>query len=181
MNRLRAARPTTCIYIQIKRLTNTYFILCDEYDPVESLKSRILNVLEQSGFRLERLEEPMTTDDFRLCLKKRVSVPLLFLFFIMSVSTFHFNFLTTKFICFRYWITKLHVTTSKCSITASFISASRNQALLNLKHWQMSLQESTSNTIFREMFARERRTKLMEIEINYQLDQIQTNLNHITF
>ena len=90
MNRLRAARPTTCIYIQIKRLTDTYFILCDEYDPVESLKSRILNVLDQSGFRLERLEEPMTTDDFKLCLKKRVSVPVLFM--IIAVSTFHFHF-----------------------------------------------------------------------------------------
>ena len=179
MNRLRAARPTTCIYIQIKRLTDTYFILCDEYDPVESLKSRILNVLEQSGFRLERLEEPMTTDDFRLCLKKRVSI-LPFLVENLAVSTL-ISIFSLKFIIFRYWITKLHVTTSKCSITVSYTSASKNLAQLNLKLWQMSLPASTSNTIFREMFARERRTKLMVIEINYQLDQIQTNLNHITF
>ena len=90
MNRLRAARPTTCIYIQIKRNKDTYFILCDEYDPVESLKSRILNVLEQSGFVLERMEEPMTTDDFRLCLKKRVSIYVFFM--LLAVSTFHFHF-----------------------------------------------------------------------------------------
>ena len=50
MNRLRAARATTCIYLQIKRGNETYFVLCDEYDPVESLASRILNVLEQTGF-----------------------------------------------------------------------------------------------------------------------------------
>ena len=178
MNRLRAARPTTCIYIQIKRLTDTYFILCDEYDLVESLKSRILNVLDQSGFRLERLEEPMTTDDFKLCLKKRVSISLRFCSqqFRLSILIF-----LTYFTYFRYWITKLHVTTNKCSITVSCISASRNQALLNLNRWQMLLQASTSNTIFRELFARERRTKLKLIEINYQLDQIQTNLNHFTF
>ena len=46
MNRLRARRATTCIYVQIKRLSDTHFILCDEYDPVESVKSRLLSVLE---------------------------------------------------------------------------------------------------------------------------------------
>ena len=50
MNRLRAQRPTTCIYLQIKRGVETYFVLCDEYDPVESLLSRILTILEQIGF-----------------------------------------------------------------------------------------------------------------------------------
>ena len=73
MNRLRAARPTTCIYLQIKRHAETYFVLCDEYDPVESLKGRVLNILEQTGFSLDRSEEPLTTEDIRLCLKKRVS------------------------------------------------------------------------------------------------------------
>ena len=73
MNRLRANRATTCIYLQIKRLNETFFILCDEYDPVETLKGRILNVLEQIGFEFDRAEEPMTTEDIRLYLKKRVS------------------------------------------------------------------------------------------------------------
>ncbi len=45
MNRLRANRATTCIYLQIKRMDETYFILCDEYDLVEALKARVLNVL----------------------------------------------------------------------------------------------------------------------------------------
>ena len=49
MNRLRAARATTCIYLQIKRGNETFFVLCDEYDLVESLSSRILNVLQQIG------------------------------------------------------------------------------------------------------------------------------------
>ncbi len=73
MNRLRANRATTCIYLQIKRMDETYFILCDEYDLVEALKARVLNVLAQTGFEMERAEEPMTTEDIRLYLKKRVS------------------------------------------------------------------------------------------------------------
>ena len=167
MNRLRAARPTTCIYIQIKRLTDTYFILCDEYDLVESLKSRILNVLDQSGFRLERLEEPMTTDDFKLCLKKRVSISLRFC---SQQFRLYILILLTYFTYFRYWITKLHVTTSRYSITAFSTSASRNLAQLILSCWQMLLQVSTSNTIFREFLASVRKTKLKLIEINYQQD-----------
>ena len=74
MDRLRAARPTTCIYVQVKRHNETYFILCDEYDPVESVKARVLNVLEQTGFsKLKGAEEALTTEDIRLHLKKRVS------------------------------------------------------------------------------------------------------------
>jgi len=74
MNRLRAARPTTCIYLQIKRYSETYFVLCDEYDPVESLKSRVLNILVQVGHQNTQAEEPLTTEDIRLSLKKRVSI-----------------------------------------------------------------------------------------------------------
>ena len=74
MDRLRASRPTTCIYLQIKRASETYFVLCDEYDIVESLKSRVLNILEQINFTLDpRAEEPLTTDDFLLSLRRRVS------------------------------------------------------------------------------------------------------------
>ena len=71
--RLRQKRPTTCIYVQVKRHSDTYFILCDEYDPVESLKGRVLSVLEQTGFQLERAEEPLSIEDINLMLKKRVS------------------------------------------------------------------------------------------------------------
>ena len=50
MDRLRAKKPTTCIYVQVKRYNETYFILCDEYDLIEAVKARILNILEQIGF-----------------------------------------------------------------------------------------------------------------------------------
>ena len=45
MYTLRQNRPTTVIYIQVKRFAETYFILCDEYDVVETLKGRILGML----------------------------------------------------------------------------------------------------------------------------------------
>ncbi len=74
MNRLRANRATTCIYLQIKRASETFFVLCDEYDMVESLKSRVLNILEQINFAMDpRGEEPLTTDDFLLSMRRRVS------------------------------------------------------------------------------------------------------------
>jgi len=38
-------RATTAIYIRVKRFEETYFILCDEYETVESLKGRLLVVL----------------------------------------------------------------------------------------------------------------------------------------
>ena len=74
MYQRRDARPTTAIYVQVKRNAETYFVLCDEYDSVETLKSKLLNAITQTGFTLDpRAEEPMTTDDIRLYLKKRVS------------------------------------------------------------------------------------------------------------
>ena len=38
-------RATTAIYIRIKRFDETYFLLCDEYETIESLKNRLLIVL----------------------------------------------------------------------------------------------------------------------------------------
>ena len=73
MNRLRAKRATTCIYVQVRRGTETYFVLADEYDHIESVKGRLLSLLNQVGFEMERQEEPLTTDDLRLYLKRRVS------------------------------------------------------------------------------------------------------------
>lgn len=66
-------RATTAIHIRIKRHTETYFILCDEYETVESLKGRLLLVLDKLKFTVPKLEEPLCTDDIRLCLKNRVS------------------------------------------------------------------------------------------------------------
>merc|ERR1712150_288761 len=72
MYTLRSQRPTTVIYIQVKRFKDTYFILCDEYDLVEDLKGKILNQLEMTGFEMERQEEPLTTADLELRMQKRV-------------------------------------------------------------------------------------------------------------
>ena len=98
MYTLRANRPTTVIYIQVRRYEETYFLLCDEYDPVESVKSRILTMLEQTGFKLDRQEEPLTTDDLRLHLKKRV-----------SSGSFHFLCLTL-----RHFSTQVLDSTATC-------------------------------------------------------------------
>ena len=71
--RFGAQRATTAIHIRIKRFKDTYFILCDEYETVESLKNRLLQVLDKLGFKLPKQEEPLTTDDIRLNIKNRVS------------------------------------------------------------------------------------------------------------
>lgn len=68
-------KATTAIYVRVKRYAETYFILCDEFETVESLKQRLLSQLEQIEFKLERqpADEPLTTDNFVLHLKRRVS------------------------------------------------------------------------------------------------------------
>ena len=71
--RFGATRATTAIHIRIKRYSDTYFILCDEYETVESLKSRLLLVLDKIGFKIPKMEEPLSCDDIRLTLKNRVS------------------------------------------------------------------------------------------------------------
>jgi hypothetical protein len=38
-------RATTAIHVRIKRFAETYFLLCDEYETIESLKARLLVVL----------------------------------------------------------------------------------------------------------------------------------------
>ncbi len=47
-------RATTAIHIRIKRFTETYFLLCDEYETVESLKGRLLAVLLKLKFELPK-------------------------------------------------------------------------------------------------------------------------------
>ena len=66
-------RATTAIHIRVKRFAETYFLLCDEYETVESLKGRLLAVLSKIKFELPKQEEPLSTDDIRLCIKNRVS------------------------------------------------------------------------------------------------------------
>ena len=64
--------------MRVKRGDETYFLLCDEYETVESLKGRFLLVLDQLNFQLPKQEEPFTTDDIRFCIKNRVSHPSAF-------------------------------------------------------------------------------------------------------
>ena len=66
-------RATTSIYIRVKRFAETYFILCDEYETIESLKNRLIVVLQRMKFELPKQEEPFTVDDLRFCIKNRVS------------------------------------------------------------------------------------------------------------
>ena len=47
-------RATTAIHIRVKRFTETYFLLCDEYETVESLKGRLLAVLLKLKFELPK-------------------------------------------------------------------------------------------------------------------------------
>ena len=68
-----SGRPTTSIYIRVKRMDDTWFLLCDEYETVESLKNRVLLVLLKMGLQLPKQEEPFIVDDIRLWLKNRVS------------------------------------------------------------------------------------------------------------
>ena len=64
---------TTAICIRVKRYAETFFILCDEYETVENLKGRMLTAFNKIGFTQPKQEEPLTTDDIRLCIKNRVS------------------------------------------------------------------------------------------------------------
>lgn len=74
MDFIPSDRPTTAIYIRIKRQNDTFFLLCDEYETVESLKNRILLVLGKMGLQLPKQEEPFCIDDIRLWLRNRVSL-----------------------------------------------------------------------------------------------------------
>jgi hypothetical protein len=65
-------RATTAIHIRIKRFEETYFVLCDEYETIESLKNRLLVVLQRIKFQLPKQEEPLVVDDLKFCIKNRV-------------------------------------------------------------------------------------------------------------
>jgi len=73
MDFISSDRPTTAIHIRVKRQNDTFFLLCDEYETVESLKNRLLLVLGKMGMQLPKQEEPFCVDDIRLWLKNRVS------------------------------------------------------------------------------------------------------------
>ena len=63
----------TGIQVRIKRFNETFFVVCDEFETVQTLKGRFLIILNQIGFKMDKQEEDLTADDIRLNLKKRVS------------------------------------------------------------------------------------------------------------
>ena len=65
----------TAIFVMVKRYDDTYFILCDEYETVNTLKGRVLQILQQMNFKMPKMEEELTTDDIRLTIKNRILDP----------------------------------------------------------------------------------------------------------
>ena len=59
--------------MRIKRFNDTFFVVCDEFETVQTLKGRFLAILDQIGFKMDKQEEDLTVDDIRFNLKKRVS------------------------------------------------------------------------------------------------------------
>ena len=133
-------RATTSIYIRVKRFAETYFILCDEYETIESLKNRLIVVLQRMKFELPKQEEPFTVDDLRFCIKNRVSF------------NFHFNS-----IC-RFWITPRLAMTNRFSMTQYSTYFSVNLALKTNSTSQRRSQDRNSlmTTLLRKRMKQQR-------------------------
>ena len=52
-------RLTNAIQVRIKRQSDTYFILCDEFEEVETLINRLIDVFAKLDYRQEKQEEPI--------------------------------------------------------------------------------------------------------------------------
>jgi len=66
-------RPTTAMYVQIKRGKSSYFVLIDEYDTIEALKHRTLDFILKSKLAIKGYDSPFTVEDFHLNYQNRVS------------------------------------------------------------------------------------------------------------
>lgn len=66
-------RPTTAMYVQIKRGMSSFFVLVDEYETVEALKQRLLDFLIKSKIAVKGYDQPFTIEDFHLNFQNRVS------------------------------------------------------------------------------------------------------------
>ena len=133
-------RATTSIYIRVKRFAETYFILCDEYETIESLKNRLIVVLQRMKFELPKQEEPFTVDDLRFCIKNRVSF------------NFHFDR-----IC-RFWITPRLAMTNRFSMTQYSTYFSVNLVLKTNSTSQRRSQDRNSlmTTLLRKKMKQQR-------------------------
>ena len=69
-------KPTSEIFVRIRRFNETYFVRCMEQDEVEVLTRQFMRVLDEINFTIPRMEEPLTVDDIRLTIKNRVSYPI---------------------------------------------------------------------------------------------------------
>ena len=65
----------TAITVLVRRMEKTYFILADEYETVQTLKGRMLAILDQQGFKMPKQEEDLTVDDLRFTVKNRILDP----------------------------------------------------------------------------------------------------------
>jgi hypothetical protein len=66
-------RPTTAMYVQIKRGKSSYFVLIDEYETIEALKHRTLDFILKSKLTIKGYDQPFTIEDFHLNYQSRVS------------------------------------------------------------------------------------------------------------
>jgi len=66
-------RPTTAMYVQIKRGMSSYFVLIDEYETIEALKHRTLDFILKSKLIIKGYDAPFTIEDFHLNYQNRVS------------------------------------------------------------------------------------------------------------
>ena len=62
----------TAIYVRVKRINDTFFVLCDEYEDVAAFKGRVLDYFIQTN--AVKLHEEFSVDDIRLTIKNRVSM-----------------------------------------------------------------------------------------------------------
>ena len=65
----------TAICVRVKRHAQTFFVIIDEYEPVQALKTKLLYLFDNA--RTFAFEEPLQEEDLRLTIKNRVSTPTL--------------------------------------------------------------------------------------------------------
>jgi hypothetical protein len=62
------------MFVQVKRADSSFLILADEYETVESLKRRLLDVLLKTKLTMKGYDAPFTIDDLCLNEQNRVSL-----------------------------------------------------------------------------------------------------------
>ena len=65
----------TAITVRVKRFDKRFFVICDEYETVDTLGGRMLPIIEQMNFEFPGQENPFTSDDVRFTIKNRLLDP----------------------------------------------------------------------------------------------------------